>query len=152
MEEQFITVLGPVSSNWGKMNWNLFCAGDRIVACPYTFRESVQLAFRFSLHVWPPDPGEKMRALVERGISEFDLPRDRRLRRYPVHLLRSIVVQSNNTANTITFMKLSGEEDVYSIPFRNETDSYREALSDLYPSVYREKDFPTTVLGRLLKK
>lgn len=72
--------------------------------------------------------------------------------RHPVHLVRSITLQSNNLANTLTIRKVSGEEDMYSIALRHETDANRELFADLYPSRYAEKDFPVSSLGRLLKK
>ena len=152
MEDYFISVIGPVSSDWGRKYWNLFFREDAIVACPYTFRESLQLGFHFQLKVWPADPGAPLRGRADEGMTEFDLPRDRKLRRYPANLLKRIVVHSNYTANTISFVKLSGDEDVYSIPLREETDIYREELSDFYPAIYIEKGFPATAIGRILKK
>lgn len=140
-------------TNFGRYYWNLFLGEERVVACPYTFLESFKLAFRFQLNIWPADPGANLREMAcDSGIAESDLPRDRALRRYPLNLLKKIVVQSSHMANTIVFVKLSGEEDVYSIPYRDQTDWYRESLSEFYPSLYQEKDFPTSKLGRILRK
>jgi hypothetical protein len=152
MDDHFIAAIGPCWSHWAGRSWSLFLAPDRIIAVPYSCRESLQLGLRFSVHVWPRDPGEDARALVQRGIDEEALPRGRRFRRYPVHLVRSITLQSNNLANTLAIRKVSGEEDVYAIALHHETDAYRELFADLYPSLYTEMDFPTSSLGRLLRK
>ena len=153
MESGLITTaLGPLWSNSGTRTWSLLLAPDKIIAVPYTFFESLQLGLRFNLGFWPRDPGEAFRDRVREGISEADLPRGRVLRRYHAHLLRSIVIRSNNTANTITFEKLSGETDEYAIALRQETDECRAVLGGLYPGRYQEKDFPTSAIGRLLRK
>jgi hypothetical protein len=153
MESGLITTaLGPLWSNSGTRTWSLLLAPDKIIAVPYTFFESLQLGLRFNLGFWPRDPGKAFRDRVREGISEADLPRGRVLRRYHAHLLRSIVIQSNNTANTITFEKLSGETDEYAIALRQETDECRAVLGGLYPGRYQEKDFPTSAIGRLLRK
>jgi len=148
----FIDVLGPLWSSNGAKTWSLFLAPDRIIAWPYTFAESLQLALRLQLKHWPRDPGADLRGQVGEGLREVDLPRGREVRRYQVHLLRSLVIQSNSTANTITVEKLSSESDEYAIALRQETDLYRAVLADLYPDKYRENDFPTTAIGRLLRK
>ena len=153
MESDLITTaLGPLWSNSGTRTWSLLLGPDKIIAFPYTFFESIQLGFRFQLKIWPGDPGEAFRDRVREGMCEADLPRDRVLRRYHAHLLRSVVIQSNSAANTITFEKLSGETDEYAIALRQETDEYRAVLGELYPGRYREKDFPTSAIGRLLRK
>ena len=152
MDDHFASAIGPVWSDWGGKNWSLFLAPDRIIAYPYTFGESFRLGLRFSLKVWPADPGRAVRELVRQDIGEEGLPRGRSFRRYPVHLVRSITLRSNSTANTIIVRKVSGEEDEYSIALRNETDLYRGLLADLYPSLYVEKDFPATAFGRLLRR
>jgi hypothetical protein len=153
MESGLITTaLGPLWSNSGTRTWSLLLAPDKIIAVPYTFFESLQLGLRFNLGFWPRDPGKAFRDRVREGISEADLPRGRVLRRYHAHLLRSIVIRSNNTANTITFEKLSGETDEYAIALRQETDECRAVLGGLYPGRYQEKDFPTSAIGRLLRK
>jgi hypothetical protein len=152
MNERFVAAIGPVWSGWGGKHWSLFLAPDRIIAYPYSFGESLRLGLRFSLKVRPADPGEAARGLVRQNIGEEGLPRGRGFRRYPVHLVRSITLRSNSTANTITIRKISGEEDEYSIALRNETDLSRGLLADLYPSLYAEKDFPATAIGKLLRK
>jgi len=153
MESDLITAaLGPLWSNSGTKSWNLLLAPDRVIAVQYTLAETFQLAFRFQLKFWPRDPGEAFRGRVREGLREADLRRDRTVRRYHAHLLRSIVIQSNSTANTITFEKLSGEADEYAIALREETDEYRAVLGEFYPGQYREKDFPVSALGRLLRK
>jgi hypothetical protein len=153
MESDLITAaLGPLWSNNGTKTWSLLLASDRIIAWPYTFFESFQLALRLQLKFWPRDPGAAFRGLVREGMRESGLPRGRAIRRYHVHLLRNIVIQSNNVANTIIFEKLSGERDEYAIALRPETDEYRAVLGELYPDRYREKDFPTSTMGRLLRK
>jgi hypothetical protein len=153
MESDLITTaVGPLWSNNGTRTWSLLLGSDTIIVFPYTFFESLQLGLRIQLKIWPRDPGEAFRGRVREGMSEADLPRDRVLRRYHAHLLRSIVIRSNGTANTITFEKLSGEADEYAIALREETDDYRVTLGELYPGRYREKDFPTSAIGRLLRK
>jgi len=153
MDSDILTIaLGPFWSNSGTRTWSLLLAPDRVIAWPYTFRESLQLALRFQFKARPRDPGEAFRLLVRQGLAESGLPRTRQPRRYHVHLLRSIVIQSNNTASTVTFEKLSGEKDEYSIPIRQETDDYRVIFGDLYSDRYHEKDFPTSTIGRLLRK
>jgi hypothetical protein len=152
MNSDLLTIaLGPFWSNSGTRTWSLLLARDRVIAWPYTFCESLQLSLRFQFKVWPRDPGEAFRLLVRQGLAESGLPSTRHPRRYHVHLLRSIVIQSNNTANTVTFEKLSGEMDEYAIPIRQETDDYRAVFSELYPDRYHEKDFPTSAIGRLLR-
>ena len=47
---------------------------------------------------------------------------------------------------------MSGETDEYSIALRQETDEYRAVLGERYPGKYQEKDFPTSAIGRLLRK
>lgn len=148
----FTAALGPLWSNSGARTWSLLLAPDRIIAVQYTLAEAFQLAVRLQLKFWPRDPGEAFRGLVREGLREADLPRGRTIRRYHAHLLRSIVVQSNSTANTVIFEKLSGEADEYAIALRGETDAYRSVLGERYPGKYREKDFPATALGRLLRK
>jgi len=153
MEYELITTaLGPLWSNSGTRTWSLLLAPDKIIAVPYSFFESLQLGLRINLGFWPRDPGEAFRGRVREGMSEADLPRDRVLRRYHAHLLRSIVIRSNSTANTITFEKLSGETDEYAITPRQETDEYRVVLGELYPGRYQEKDFPASAIGRLFRK
>jgi len=146
------TALGPVWSNNCTKIWSLLLAPDRIIAWPYTFVESFTFALRLQPRFWPRDPGAAFRCVVGEGIAESDLPRDRQPRRYHVHLLRSIVLQSNNAANTITFEKLSGGVDVYAIALRRETDDSRVVFGELYPEKYKEKDFPTSAIGLLLRK
>jgi hypothetical protein len=146
------TAIGPLLSTSGTKTWNMLLAPDRIIAVQYTFFESFQFGLRIQLKFWPRDPGEAFRGLVREGMSEAALPRDRPVRRYHAHLLRSIVIRSNNMANTVTFEKLSGETDEYAIALRQETDAYRLILGELYPDRYREKDFPTGALGKLLKR
>lgn len=146
------TALGPVWSNNGTRIWSLLLAPDRIIAWPYSVVESFAFALHLRLKFWSRDPGAAFRSLARKGIREGDLARDRQPRRYHVHLLRSIVLQSNNTANTITCERLSGETDVYAIAQRQETDDYRVVLGELYPEKYRERDFPTSAIGKLLRK
>jgi len=143
--------LGPFWSNSGTKTWSILLGPDRIVAWPYSFREAIQLAFRFQFGVWPSDPGGPFRALVRQGMAASALPRTRTARTYHVHLLRSIEVRSNSTANTLTFGKISGEQDEYAIAVRDETDLYRKVLGEAYPALYKEKDFPTSTLGKLLR-
>jgi len=144
--------IGPFWSNNGTRTWSLLLGQDRIVAWPYTFREALQLGLRFQFGVWPSDPGGSFRQLVRQGMAASTLPRTRQVRTYHVHLLRDIEVRSNSTANTVTFEKLSGETDEYAIAVRGETDIYRQVLGERYPDKYREKDFPTSALGKLLRK
>lgn len=93
--------LGPFWCNSGTRAWSLLLAPDRVIAWSYTLRESLQLALRFPFKVWHRDPGEAFRLLVRQGLSESGLPRTRPPRRYHVHLLRSIVIRLNSTANTV---------------------------------------------------
>jgi hypothetical protein len=144
--------LGPFWSNSGTKSWSILLGPDRIVAWPYSFGEALKLALRYNVGSWVRDPGANFRTLVRQGMAASGLPRTRKTRTYHVHLLRSIVVRSNNTANTVTFEKLSGEKDEYAIAVRGETDSYRQVLSGLYGKVYREEDFPTSALGKMLRK
>lgn len=146
------TALGPFWSNSGTRTWSLLFGPDKIIAVPYTFFEAFQFGLRVNLGFWPRDPGAVFRGRVREGMREADLPRDRPFRRYHAHLLRSIVIRSNSTANTILFEKLSGETDEYAIALRDETDLYRAVLGELYPGRYQEKDFPAGALGKLLRK
>lgn len=148
----FIDAIGPLWSNNGTKTWSLFLAPDRIIAWPYTVAESLRLALRLQLKYWPRDPGADLRGRAGEELREADLPRGREVRRYHVHLLRSLVIQSNSIANTIIFEKLSGETDEYAIALRQETDVYRSILAELYPDKYGEKDFPANAIGRLLRK
>ena len=153
MDPDLITdALGPLWSSSGTRTWSLLLAPGRIIAWPYTFLESFKLALRLQLKFWPRDPGADVRGLVGEGLSEAALPRDRAVRRYHLHLLRSIVIQSNSSASTITFEKLSGETDEYAIALRQETDLYRAVLGGLYPGKYQEKDFPTSAIGSMLRR
>jgi hypothetical protein len=148
----FTDAIGPLWSSNGTRAWSLLLAPDCIVAWPYSFGEAIKLGLRFQFGVWPADPGVPFRQLVRQGMAASTLPRTRQVRTYHVHLLRSLVIRSNSTANTIIFEKLSGETDEYAIALRQETDVYRSILADLYPDKYREKDFPATAIGRLLRK
>jgi hypothetical protein len=144
MESDLITAaLGPLWSNNGTKTWSLLLASDRIIAWPYTFFESFQLALRLQLKFWPRDPGATFRGLVREGMRESGLPRGRAIRRYHVHLLRNIVIQSNNMANTITFEKLSGESDEYAIALRQERpmNTGRSSASSI-PTGTRKRTFP----------
>jgi hypothetical protein len=153
MESELLNdALGPFWSNSGTKSWSLLLGTDRIIAWPYSFGESLKLGLRFNLGAWVRDPGEDFRAVVRQGLAASDLPRTRQIRTYHAHLLRGIIARSNSTANTITFEKLSGEKDEYAVAVRQETDIYRQVLGARYPAVYQEKDFPTSALGKLLRK
>jgi len=148
----FTTAFGPLGSNNGTRTWSLLFGADKIVAVPYTAFETFLFGLRVNLGFWPRDPGAAFRARVREGMAEAGLPRGLQLRRYHAHLLRAIVMRSNSTANTLTFEKLSGETDEYAIALRQETDDYRAVLGKLYPGTYQEKDFPTSAMGKLLRK
>ena len=144
--EDLITALGPFSSNLGMKNWRLLLSETEIIAWPYNPGESTRLGFFIETGA-VSDPGD----LLETSDQFQNLLNRRSLRTYELRNVESITLHNRMSRNKVEISCANEESDYYNILFREKTEEYRILFRDLYPNVYREKGFSSSIWGKILK-
>ncbi len=146
----FEFVLGPIWTRWGFQDHSLLLRSDEIVDVPYSAKGTLRHVL--SLHLpFIADPGESVRLRALEGkVSEKDLLSFRAVR-YPVEVIEQIRVECRWTQNQIVLITLGETPRIYRLHHRNRTDACRSAFRSLYPTLYTERGFEDSLIGRLRK-
>jgi hypothetical protein len=149
---RFKATIGPVWSSWGWKYWSLLFGKDAIVVYPYKMREAFWLLVNYYFKNYNADPGIQVRREALEGVALESFLRERDARRLDASVIKRVEISSSYMQNRIILVEYSGKKRVYSILNRAMTDTYRQALKELYPEKYIEVDFPRTRLGKILKR
>jgi hypothetical protein len=149
---RFKVAIGPVASSWGRKYWNLLFGKDAIVAYPYRLPEAIWLLINYYFKNYNTDPGKQIRARALGGVTLESFLRERDAHRIDASIIKRVEISSRYMQNRIRLIEYSGKKRSYSILNRAMTDTYRQALRELYPEKYIELDFPKTRPGKVLKR
>jgi hypothetical protein len=150
MNVDFKFAIGPVWTGWGMTNHSLLLAADEIVDCPYPTAAALRLGFALQLpFIADPETVRRERAVsgdVERSELEA-----LGAKRYPLREIRELRVECRWMQNAIVLGIQNLANVVYRLHNRQQTESCRVALRQMYPDLYRERGFAESSIGRLLK-
>ncbi len=141
-ELEIIETIGPVFSNWGRYNWDLCLAENKIVARP----KGIWLSIKAGIFGGMGAIGlmrETYKRTDENGGRKILIDDDNnKWRIYSTDDLISIMLKRCKfSASEIRIQQKNGKTDVYGIGDYNQIEGCRYILKRLYGNIYKEEGF-----------
>lgn len=132
-------IIGPVYTDGGFRNWDLYLTGEIIFAVPIGIGATIALPLPGA--AGSIEQSERSRPAPAGGVIVDS--GNSRWRRYPVDQLESIVMKRRSFGiHDLCLLRRSAfEADTYGIPPQSLISGYREALSHLYENIYEQDLF-----------